>query len=145
MPGALNHSPADVLRRVLIAGGYGSDPPATPWPIRAHVEVDKPDDVITVQDTAGRISGRTNPDSERQEHHGVQVRIRAARVSEGWTKARALAVGLDQLYQESVTIGAASYRLHNVTRTTDVIPLGEEPGTRRWLFTINALVSLRMN
>lgn len=130
----------------MIALGLGTDPASNgPWPVYAAGEPDKPDSAITVYDTVGRQEGRTHVDGEAQEHHGVQVRVRSAAHTAGYAKARAVAVALDEdVLMNSVHIGAASYRVWAVARTGDVLSLGKEsPDSKRSLFTINALVSLR--
>lgn len=146
MPGALTHSPADVLRWLLIDLGQGSDPAdGAAWPVFASAEPDSPDSCLTVYDTAGRDSGRSHPDGERAEHHGVQVRVRATSHREGYQKARAIALALDQdVYRDTVVIGDDAYRVWSVSRTGDVLVLGTNiPGSKRHLFTVNAVVSLR--
>ncbi len=148
MPGPLNHSPADVLRWALVQQGVVTDPTLgtlQTWPAYVASEPSAPDDVVTLYDTAGVLHGREHVSGETQEHHGVQVRVRSADHPSGWAKARAVAQVLDTgLYQSTVTIGPDTYLLHAVTRTTDVIALGVNvPDTRRDLFTINALISLR--
>jgi hypothetical protein len=144
LPGPLQHAPANILRRALVAGGHGADPPATPWPIYSPFEPDRPDNVITVGGTAGTDHGRTHVDGERQEDHGVQLRIRANDSIAGYAKARALAVVLDVLYRVAVTIGATTYLVQSVLRTSDVLELGHDvPGGKRYLFTVNARVSVR--
>jgi len=143
--GTLAHSPADIIRRVLIALGHGVDPPGTVWPIYAGAEPDLPDNCITCYDTERRGHGRTQTDGEQQEHHGVQVRVRGATHGVGYVKARALALALDQeVYQESVTIAGTAYLVHAVSRTSGVLALGTDtPTSKRRLFTVNVLVSLR--
>ena len=147
MPGSLDHSPAEVVRRLLIQEGLGSDPADPPgtWPVYANGEPDTPDSAITVYNTQGRDGGRTMTDGERQEHHGVQVRIRAAAFNTGFSKARAIAVSMDEdIVQEFITIGSASYKVWSISRSSDVLFLGNDtPTSKRKLFTINALVSLR--
>lgn len=146
MPGTLTTSPADVLRRLLIVLGHGADPPATPWPVFVGREPDTPDSVITIRNTSGRNLGKTMPDGERQELHGVSVRVRSASYAAGYTKARQIAVALDEdIDQEVVAAGSPSrnYRVHAVHRTGDVNDLGPEEQTRRSVFTLNALMSVR--
>ena len=146
MPGSLDHSPAEIVRRVLIALGLGADPQAVSpeWPVYAVSETNNPDNVITVYNTTGTQSGRTR-DGERQEHHGIQIRVRSAYEAIGYQKARDIAVALDQdVYQEPVAIDGKAYRVHAITRTSDVLSLGRQtPNTERRLFTVNAVVSLR--
>lgn len=146
MPGSLTHSPADIVRRLLIALGVGVDPPSSPWPIYASGEPSLPDNVITVFGTTGRQHGRTATDGEMQEHHGIQVRIRAATYPVGYTKARTIATALDTMYQDVITVPSTtnSYLIHAILRTSDVIELGKEtPSSKREIFTVNALVSVR--
>jgi len=144
VPGVLNHSPADVLRTVLIALGLGTSPDAGgSWPMFVAEEPNTPDNVITVFDAVGRQQGRTQFDGEVQEHHGFQVRVRARDHVTGYTRARLIATTMDTtLYQNMAAVGANSY-LHSASRNGDVIPLGKEPNTKRKLFIINAVASLR--
>lgn len=155
MSGALTHSPADVLRRVLIALGLGTDPDAEPlglWPIYAAAQPDTPDNVITLYDTVSVLQGRAMVTGEVMEQHGVQVRVRAATHDLGYQKARAVVVAMDEsVYQESVTLddpgvgtAASSYLVHAVSRRGGILALGKElPASKRSLFTVNALVSVR--
>lgn|SRR3990167_993558 len=144
-PGPLIHSPADVLRRVLITLGHGVNPPLTTWPIYAAGEPNTPDNCITVYDTEGRNDGRSMIDGEQWEHYGVQVRIRSTTHKVGYAKAQAIAEALDQeIYDEVETIDTTTYLLHSVSRTSRVLALGKDtPNSKRTLFTINALVSLK--
>lgn len=137
------HSPADIIRRMLIALGEGADPPATPWPIYTAAEPDNPDNVITTYDTAGRKDGRAMIDGTTWEHHGIQVRIRSTTHSVGWIKARELARALDAVNWDTILIDASEYLVHAVSRET-ILTLGKNvPTSKRSLFTINAVVSLK--
>jgi hypothetical protein len=50
---------------------------------------------------------------------------------------------LDSVYWATPRVGAAAYRVQCVDRTTGVVPLGPAPGGKRFLFTINAVASVR--
>ncbi len=146
MPGALDHSPASIVRTLLVSLSQGVDPPATSgWTIQDTSEPDQPDDTITVYDTAGRKQGRSQIDGETFEIHGLQIRVRAANSVTGWAKARALAIVVDtSVYRNSVTIGASQYLVQHISRTGDVLSLGKEtPNSKRSIFTLNALISVR--
>lgn len=146
MPGTLTHSPGDVVRQLLIGLGLGTDPADSGlWPVFAAVEPNTPDNCITLYDTESRRHGRTQTDGEIQEHHGIQFVIRSATYASGYTKARAIAVAADEtVYQNTVTISGTSYTVHQISRTGDVLALGQQtPESKRYLFTINAVVSLR--
>ena len=145
MSGQLAHSPADVVRRALIAEGLGTDPSAAgSWPIHADREPNSPDSCITVYNTQGKIDAQELVGGMTLEHHGIQIRVRAARGETGYTKARAIAVSIDtNVSNASVTISNSTYLVTVITRTGDVLPIGREPTSDRSLFTINAVVDLR--
>lgn len=138
----LNHSPAQIIRQVLIDLGLGSASGA--WPVYYSEEPDRPDNVITVYDTQGRDFGSYQVTGERVEHHGISVRIRAATYAIGWKKARAIAVALDEsIHVHSLVLEDAAYCVHATNRTSAVVSLGEEEATSRRLFTVNAVVNLK--
>lgn len=154
MAGALEHSPSLVIKHLLIDAGLGTDPMVSigaAWPVYRGREPDRPDDLLKVMDTVGRDFGYSQPDSERQENHGIQVTVRAADYGTGYRRAREVALFLDTVTKERVdieTVGTGSadvaYTIHSVVRTSDIIPLGSDtPGGKRQLFTINALCSIR--
>lgn len=146
MPSSLLHSPADIIRTMLIDLSLGTAPSdSLTWPVYVSQEPSLPDNCITVYDTTGTDDGHTQPDGELQERHGIQVRIRSVDHPTGWTKSRAIAVALDEeVYRELVTIGASLYRVHAIARSPGPISLGKQtPDTKRDLFTINATVSVR--
>lgn len=149
MPGPLTHSPSDIVAQLIIDLGLGSLPnyATNPsWPVFSHNEPDQPDNAITIYDTVGKKNGRTNPDHEIQEHHGIQVRIRSALSDVGYTKARAIAIALDeQVYRESVTIDSTTYCVQCFNRTGDIIAFGKDTPTpsKRFIWTFNGLIMLR--
>lgn len=146
MPGLLTHTPADILRWCLIDLGYGTDPDDDDsWPIFVGVEPPEPDNCITIGNYLGIDGGREMIGRERAEYDGIQVRVRSSTLNVGWAKCHAIGIALDQsIYDNTVTIGASSYVIHSVRRTTNVLSLGKEPPTsKRDLFTINALLCVR--
>lgn len=148
MPGALTHSPADVLRRLLISLGLGVDPPptsTTQWPVYAGSEPDEPDNTVTVTDTSGLLHGREMVGGETQAHEGVQVRVRGLTHPVAYARADLIKVALDAQYQDVVTMpDATRYLVWAVHRTTGVLALGKETkASKRSIFTINARLSVR--
>lgn len=140
----LAHSPADVLRHVLVGIGLGTEPPTTPaaaqaWPVYAGAEPATPDNVVTLYDTAGVSDGRSMVDGELFQHYGVMVRVRAADHPTGWAKADAVRRALArEVRGRSATIDGKSYTAHAV-RIGQVLPNGPEPESRRSVFTLNLL------
>lgn len=154
MSGALTHSPADVVRHLLIDMGHGTLPSDDGnWPIYASREPDTPDRCITLYNTAGTYDGRIQFTGEAAFHYGFQVRVRHERPEDGYNKAKAIAVALSEdVSQESVDIeditgtGTCNYTVVSVTQKTDVIDLGKDvPEGKRNIFVVNATVALMQN
>lgn len=143
MAGPLNHSPADILSRVLIDLTLGKNPPATPWPVYVGVEAANPDAVITVFDTTGVTGPFTWVDNDRSIMHGYQVRVRAATHPVGYLKTNQIAEALDAVNDVSVTIDGYVYLVECAPRTGDVMVLGLDPNTKRNLFTVNGTMTVR--
>lgn len=146
MSGDLNHSPADIIQQLLIDQILGTKPEsAGTWPIFSTYERDNPDNAVTVYDTAGVVHGRHHATGDTQLHYGIQVRVRAKDHSTGFDKAQDIFNELDNVDKYTVTVGSSTYAVQAVTMTSSIIPLGVETvAGRRRLFTINALVALRM-
>jgi hypothetical protein len=133
----LLHTPADVLSRVLIAAGVGTDPPdSDPWPVYATDEPDTPDNCITVFDTVGMTWGSTMTDGVQQLHSGAQVRVRGRPQDDPYVKANEVAVALDAVNRSQVTISGTAY-LVDAVDTGDVISVGKEGGSGRRVCTVN--------
>lgn len=147
MPGLLLHSPADVLRQLLVdmslAVDYVDD--RTSWAAFASGEPDLPDDSITIYDTEGREHGRDMPTGERATHDGFQIRVRSRNHKVGYIRARLIAIALDEEVENvQVDVDDNSYLVKAVTRTGGILPIGKDiPGSKRNLFTINGVISLR--
>lgn len=149
MPGILYHSPADILRELLISLGIGVDPDDgtdANWPIFATQEPNLPDNVITVYNSDGISHGREQIGGEQQYHHGIQVRIRATTTEVGNVKAYAVKQCFDEtIYQNAVTLGEYSYLVHALSKTSNVIELGPEaPVSERVILVINGYMSVRL-
>lgn len=146
MPTLLLHSPADVVSRVLIALGLGSDPANNEaWPVFVSAEPGDPDNCLTLFDTPWRGDGRSMIDGEAWHHHGFQVRVRSATHKEGFARASAIHEGLDQdVHDDIVTLDGTRYLVHAVSGT-NILCLGKNvPHTKRSLFTINGLTTIRV-
>lgn len=147
MPGSLQHSPAEVIRQLIVDQGWGIDyvDDDTDWASFDSAEPNLPDNVITVYDTLGRDNGR-DAFGERSEEQGFQVRIRSKTHPAGYVKSQEIAVGLDQIDHEDVTVDSTSYVVWAVMRTGNVLAIGHDaPNSKRRLFTLNGVVSLRLS
>lgn len=146
------HAPADVIRWLLINLGLGIAPTVadlTDWQVSAEKERDSPDNTITVYDTDGADDGRSMVDGTIFYHYGFQVRVRGHSHQLGWRKANDIRTALAKNVSfTDVTvndgISAGNYVVYSVVRIGGVLSLGwDDPNTRRHLFTVNALVTLR--
>lgn len=145
MSGQLTHSPADVLRYLLVSLSGGTLPSdGSTWPIYVDSEPDSPDNCITIYNTAGRLQGRTQIDGIQQEFFGIQLRIRATDSPTAWTRASLLTSKLDSSINNNfVSISGTGYVVDSFSRTSEPVSLGrDESTTERELYVINGTVSL---
>lgn len=148
MANTLLHPHEKVVANLLVDLSLGANPDTQPlgsWPVYATDEPGDPDNVVTVFDTEGTSDGRAMPTGEAMYHPGVQVRVRAADPLTGYKKAdeirRAMAQSVN-LY--AITVGSTAYLVNCFARISQVRSLGKEsPNSRRRIFVINAVVSLR--
>ena len=145
MADLLTHSPADVIAKLLVDLGLGSDVEADvvgQWPVSVASEPPSPDNALTVYNTAGRLQGRIQFNGDHDVAYGFTVRVRAVTSDVGFVKATALAAGLDSVVRRVVTREGFSYLVHSISRTTPVVPGGREGTSSRELHTINGVVTL---
>lgn len=153
MSGALDHSPAEIIRGLLVQLGLGVNPdddPGVAWPAYYSLTPDKANECITVVDTTGITHGRTHVDGITQEKYGIQISVRSTHVASGRRKAQDIAQAMDEdVLRNQITLdvttgsASASYLIQSVTRQGSVLSPGIEPGTNRRLFTANFLASIR--
>lgn len=144
----LDHSPAEVIARLLVERGLGTDPDVYgTWPIYDSSEPDLPDQLVTVLDIAGSDDGVDMTSGDHWEHYGVRVFIRARTFSVGYPKAQAIAAQLDGEDGDDavVDVGSKRYHVKSVHRITEVIPLGKETTvSRRDRFQMDARITIRV-
>jgi hypothetical protein len=144
----MDHSPAYILAQYLIGEGDLTGPSESGSWLTYVGTLPDGDDVqdgaVAVIDTApvkdGRIMG-----GEPLFHYGVQILLRSFDYNTGYSKAISLAAVLAAVDDVEVEVESDStYALANVTQFSGVIPLGQEPGTkRRWLFSTNFLATIQ--
>lgn len=101
----------------------------------------EPDQVVALYDMHGLIFGREMKEGKYQQHNGVLVKIRSLDYGLGYALANNIALALGTLHAKAITVDEEDVVIDNVYKTTTVVPLGEEVGTRRQLWTINARIS----
>ena len=148
----LSHTPAYVLRQVMIDLGLGTLPSSSgAWPIYAHAEPPKPDSCMTLKDTTGEKFDRGAVTGKVVEHYGVQIRLRDADPNDGYVKIHDVMDALNEdITYEPVTVtdptgtGTSTYTVYAITCKGTVNPLGKDPNSNRWLWTLNVTISLHL-
>lgn len=148
MSGALNHTPADVIRELLVDLSLGSEPSdALAWPAYCEHMPDKgahaanPDNVIVVYTTAGTQGGAIQIDGETPEKRGIQVTVRSNDTGDAYVKAAAILRQFDVgVNRATVIVGTHTYMVHSIQWTSPPIRL--PPDGRRFLFSCNALAAI---
>lgn len=148
------HSPADIVRWLMVRAGVGSDPTTNDnpvananWPVWVSKEPTIPDNLIKVSDTQGVDGSRSMVDGDQIAWNGFQVMVRAVDYPTGWQKVSAVRTAFltDPNFQRTVvTVAGVRYAVQAIVKVGQVIPLGEEkPVSSRNLFTLNAMLSYR--
>lgn len=144
-----NHTQANVVRNLLIGLGLGTahgsgDSPASDWPIYSPNTPDTPDKMIAVSNTQGTDNGRGFT-GKRYENPGVIITVRGKTEDEACVKAKQVVDALDRVQYREVSIDSSHYVIHTLIRSSGPLNLGMAvPASRRYMFTINYLVSFRM-
>jgi hypothetical protein len=144
----ITNAPSVIIKEYLVAQGFATEPSdETDWPIfrtRLPDGNNVPHNAMAVYDTDGVKDGRLMVDGEPILRHGIIVLVRSPDFDTGWTKAGDIADLFDRVFNELFEMDDAAYTLCNCSRTTGVIPVGQEEGTkRRYIFSINMLLTVR--
>jgi hypothetical protein len=144
----LTHSPARVIRQLLVDINQAINPnnSSTSWQATAHNELDTPDNVITVGNTAGILQGDSQLTGEQYEAYGVQIRLRATDEDIGWAKAKAIVTALEGVNRRGVVVSdtpSVTYCVHGVIRSGGILATGYDvPASKRKLLFLNVLAQI---
>lgn len=146
----LGHSPAQIIRQLMIDLDQGSEPNTDQeWPIYGEEMPDTPSDAILVSDTEGRVFGRYQVTGETVEKYGIQFRIRSEGLY-GYLRAAEISSAVDVYVRrnevhldEEGDIPAGDYIVNAIHKVGPVIRIGKEPdGGGRWQWSLNCIVSI---
>lgn len=141
----MNHSPSKVLSTYLIAAGLFTDDRGEDWALFISGMQDKPSKAGCLYDTAGVKDGRLMTTGEAIFHYGNQLRVRGLNYQTTRAKLQAVVNDLREVQNEEVTIGTDTYTIVAVSRTSDILFLGAEDGSkRRKVFVCNFLSTITM-
>jgi hypothetical protein len=137
----INATPERIVQQALINGSVGaiwSAPVTTNWRVFTFQENPEGDQAIFVHGPAGILDGRNQRTGESVEHFGIQVKIRGK--DPEVAKLKALEVQkfcTETLKMTDVAVSGHVYKIHAMTSTSGVIPLGQEEQNRRFWFSTN--------
>jgi len=116
------------------------------WPLYISMmpdDSDVEDDCGAIYDAPGIVNARLMREGEVVEHHGVQIKIRSTDYETGYRKIRELALDLDAVKNQSITLGDNVYTVNNLARVGTIDYLGiEKESKRRYLFTVNFIACI---
>lgn len=115
------------------------------WPLYERYLPEDPDNAAVITDTVGMLDGRVMVGVTTQ-HYGLQIMVRHRNSETAWAKIAAVADALDLLHNERVYTDQGTFDILAITRTSSIAPLGleKESTKRRYLYTANFIVALRM-
>ncbi len=143
----LTTSPASVIAEYIITTLTTMTKPTlnNDWPLYISLMPDG-DEVETnlgaVYDTVG-VNDPRQMNGLVPEHPGIQIMIRSQNHEAGYAKIESIGNALDEVVRAQVFIGEKEFEIHNISRTSNIVSLGVERGTKRYLFSLNYIVTIR--
>lgn len=134
-----------IVRKLLLDAAKVTLPAANlAWPAFYSDEPPKPDNLVVVFDTAGRVDSREMVQGKIVEHYGVQLLIRAVDHATGWGKASDIRSWLaENVVEHTVNVEGTYYTVQAISKFGPLLTLGNEsPTSKRKVFTLNAMVSV---
>lgn len=139
-------SPAILLKAALLQLGLVTDlsPPSAPgvWPCYVGSMPDDPHSIVSLFDMGGTTDGRIQNTGQVVTHPGIHIQIRAQDYLLGYNKAVSIRDALDQIFRLQVVVATVTYQIDSVTRTSDVLCMGQEREKRREMFALSATATV---
>jgi len=141
-------SPAELLRSMLIAGGLVQYPAGQEQDLHApitycfaNVMPNDPPQALCIADTAGIQFGRVMAGQTLQ-HHGLKLNMRHEDERKGYDPLKAIFDFIDAFPpNQTVRSRGVAYHVVSVYNVSSILSLGEEPGTKRYLWSLNVRMS----
>lgn len=146
MSGELLHPPEDIIQQMLVDLGQGTiGGDDDDWSVYSGDFPGGTDDIISVFGTQGLIQGRDHNSGEQAEKFGIQVRVRAGNVVDGYLKIKQIFDALTkQVLRREVQLDMEVYLVQSVTATSTVIPLGKTGTDRNRQYVANFIASIAL-
>lgn len=151
-------SPAEIVRAMLVKQGLVTLPvivgQTIPYvqtpndyeeltPCYVSKLIDDVDQLVCIMDTVGTLSQRPMRGGKQDRHPGVKVIVRTLDYT-GYALINNIAVAFDGFTAGTVTTddGVVHY-LQSIYRTTTIVPMSEDIGKQRQLWSLNARVAFQ--
>lgn len=136
-----DNTPAEILRSFLIKDTVVEDHTGSSWPsVYGFFPDDKADfsqDAVCFYDQDGPKEVKQMNGSIVERPH-VLIQVRAANYGDGYKKAVAIKRIVDSYVSVFTSVDNTYYLIENAKRTSTIIPMGQDIGTkRRFLFALN--------
>lgn len=147
MSAALNNSPAEIMRAILLAPSDAlfSDPDDdASWPLYVSAMTDgtgTPNNMAAVYDTDGLIHARLLSSGRNLMSYGIQLKTCSLDYSLGFIRLSKAAEYLAKVKRTTVQVSSNSYVVDTIIQTSLVMSAGQDE-KRRAFSTVNFLLML---
>lgn len=143
----MNHSPADILVKLLSDLSLATVPPSvTPsngYTAYVNQYPDTPDKLITLYDTDGLNDGK-HMFASTVVHPGINMRVRSTTQNLAYVKAIAVLNALDAVNRATVTLDGTSYLIQNIVQRGTLNSMGHDADDVNWSYSANLTVTLSL-
>ena len=138
-------TPADILWYYLtdVAVLFTDPSDGGSWPLYNDFLPDDSeieDDTAAIFSTSGILHGK-DEDGTLYQHYGLQLRVRACDARDAYEKMKNVMDNLLTVNNQNVVVtGEGTYEIHNITQTTDIVPIQIDQKNRTH-YTVNFIVA----
>lgn len=149
----LAHSPAEVLRQLIIDLNQGSWPNLdSDWPVYTRQKPNEPDNLILTTTLGSVPHGRNFVTGESRLHFGAEVLVRSIRTNStgtggytsGYEKIGLVCLALNtQVFNRIVYVSSYTYTVHAMVQTGDISDQGaDNADNERYLFSVSYTMAI---
>ena len=139
-------SPIQAVRQILIDQHLATDSPNEDWRcvlLRLPDGVGIRDNLLAVADIEGGIGNRYISTGEIITHPRIRILCRATNYDEGYALMMRISDVMDRMTGYSITISSETVMIHNISRSSGIVPGGLDATMRRYHFSLDYEINLR--
>lgn len=102
---------------------------------------DSYDECVLIRDVMAKDFGRSQRSTKELFHLGLQVMVRTLQYPYGYQVSQLLSNTLVSIYQATIALDGNDHYINSIYRVGSIIPMGEELGKKRQLFSMNFRVA----